>query len=144
MRYMPGKRAVIIDCAGNYARNPMPTDDVEWSLEKRSVPTRRINPDGNFYIRTCPVCFRVFKTADCCPYCGAEYPLHPREIKAHEQIELAKIDEQKQAEIAAEKRRLRQEVGMARTYGELVAIARKRGYNMGWVHVQMRLRSGRR
>lgn len=144
MRYIPGKRAVIIDCAGNFARNPMPTDDVEWSLTKRAKASERINPDGNFYIRTCPVCFRVFKTADRCPYCGSEYPLHPREIKAHEQIELAKIDEQKQAEIAAEKRRLRQEVGMARTYGELVAIARKRGYNMGWVHVQMRLRSGRR
>ena len=35
MRYLPDKRAVIIDHVGNYARFGMPDDDREWSLEKK-------------------------------------------------------------------------------------------------------------
>ena len=68
------------------------------------------------------------------------YPLHPREIKAHEEIELQAITAADLARVAAEKKKRRMEVGQARTYPELVKIAQERGYSMGWVYQMMRAR----
>lgn len=93
MRYQPGKTAKILDCVGNYARNPLPDSDVTWSLTEKRETRPRLNDRGDFAIRTCPKCFKVFKTAPVCPYCGAEYPLHPREVEAHREIELRRINE---------------------------------------------------
>ena len=53
MRYQPGKVATIIDCVGNYSRNPLFDADVEWSLTNSVRKKPRINPEGDFYIRTC-------------------------------------------------------------------------------------------
>ena len=128
MRYQPGKVAKVIDCVGNYSRNPLFDADVEWSLTESVRKKPKINENGDFFIRTCPSCFKVFKTAPVCPYCGSEYPLHPREIKAHEDIELARITAE-EAERAEQKRKqARMEQGKAKTFPELLAIGRERGY----------------
>ncbi len=37
MRYKPGKRAVIIDHVGNYARFGMPDDDRKWTLQDKQT-----------------------------------------------------------------------------------------------------------
>ena len=140
MRYQPGKVATIIDCVGNYSRNPLFDADVEWSLSQPLRKKPRINEAGDFSIRTCPRCFKVFKTASLCPYCGCEYPLHPREIKAHQDIELARITAE-EAEEAERKRRLaRAEQGKAKTFPELLAIGRERGYKnpAAWAQMVMR------
>lgn len=128
MRYMPGKIAKIIDCVGNYSRNPIPGESVEWSLDQPIKKRRNLNREGDFLIRTCPKCFMVFPTAQKCPYCGTDYPLHPREIAAHAEIELARINEAEAAKIEAAKKAARIEQGRASTYEELVAIGRQRGY----------------
>jgi flagellar biosynthesis/type III secretory pathway protein FliH len=83
---------------------------------------------GNFYIRTCPECFLTFQTAPVCPYCGAEYPLHPREIKAHEDIELARITAEEAEKIEKTKKAARIEQGRADSFESLVALGRRRGY----------------
>ena len=70
----------------------------------------------------------TFKTAPSCPYCGHEYPLHPREIKAHEEIELARITAEEAARVEIAKRKARAEQGRAQTFEELVALGRSRGY----------------
>lgn len=128
MRYQPGKVATIIDCVGNYTRNPLFDADVEWSLTQSVRKKPRISDTGDFFIRTCPKCFKVFKTAAICPFCGTEYPLHPRELKAHQDIELARITAQ-EAEAAERKRKqARMEQGKAKTFPELLAIGRERGY----------------
>ena len=128
MRYQPGKVAKVIDCVGNYSRNPLFDADVQWSLTESVRKKPKINENGDFFIRTCPSCFKVFKTAPVCPYCGSEYPLHPREIKAHEDIELARITAE-EAERAEQKRKqARMEQGKAKTFPELLAIGRERGY----------------
>ena len=128
MRYQPGKIAKIIDCVGNYTRNPLFDADVEWSLKESVRKKPHINTEGDFTIRTCPSCFKVFKTAPICPYCGEIYPLHPREIKAHENIELARITAE-EAKIAEQKRKqARIEQGKAKTFEELLAIGRAKGY----------------
>lgn len=140
MRYQPGKVAKIIDCAGNYARNPMPMDDVEWSLDKPSKRPVRLSPQGDFFVRSCPECFMTFRTAPVCPYCGAVYPLKPREIRAHEEIELRRISDDESEKLAAEKRKMRQEVGRAKTLPELLEIAKKRGYSPAWAYKMLHVR----
>ena len=139
MRYLPGKTAKIIDFVGNYTRVGLPDDDREWSLTKQ-IKKKSLDENGNYPIRRCPECFLTFKTAPICPYCGAEYPLSPRELKAHSEIELKRITQEEIERVNAEKKRARMEVGRAKTYGELVAIGRKRGYDnpTGWAYMIMK------
>ena len=143
MRYQPNKKAIIIDCVGNYSRNPLPDADVEWSLTELSKKKPRINTEGDFFIRTCPSCFKVFKTAPICPYCGEEYPLHPREIKAHENIELARISAEEAERAERERKKARIEQGQAKTFPELLAIGKSRGYKnpSAWAYAVMKGRN---
>lgn len=141
MRYQPGKVATIIDCVGNYSRNPLFDADVEWSLTSSLRKKPRINPDGDFYIRTCERCYKVFKTAPVCPYCGYEYPLHPREIKAHENIELQRITEAEIQQLEQHKKELRMEVGRCTTMADLFKIQRERGYSAAWVWKMARIKN---
>ena len=128
MRYLPGKTAKIIDFVGNYTSVGLPDDEREWSLERSLRPRRQLSDEGDFYIRSCPKCFMTFQTAPVCPFCGAEYPLHPREIKAHEEIQLQRITAEEMARVEQEKKKARQEQGRAGSFEELVAIGKARGY----------------
>lgn len=140
MRYQPGKVAKIIDCVGNYTRNPLPDADVTWSLNSAPKKRKPMDENGDFYVRMCPSCFKVFQTAPVCPYCKEPYPLHPREIKAHEDIELARITAEEAAKAEAARKRMRMEVGRARTLPELLTIAEERGYSPAWAYKMMRVR----
>ena len=128
MRYMPGKVAKIIDFVGNYTRIGLPDDEREWSLGEPLKRKQRLDSNGDFYIRCCPECYMTFKTAPVCPFCGTEYPLHPREIKAREEIELKRITAEEMARVEAEKKKARREQGRAQTFEELVAIGKAKGY----------------
>lgn len=128
MRYAPGKVAKIVDCVGNYTRNPLPDADVKWSLTESVKKKPKLNEEGDFFIRSCPECFMVFKTAPVCPYCGTEYPLHPREIEAHENIELARITAAEAEEAERKRKEARQQQGRAQTFPELLEIGKARGY----------------
>ena len=128
MRYLPGKTAKILDFVGNYTRIGLPDDDREWSLDKPISRKKITDDNGNFYIRCCHECFMTFATADMCPFCGTAYPLHPREIQAHEEIELKRISEEEAARIEAEKKKSRQEQGRAQSFEDLVRLGRSRGY----------------
>lgn len=128
MRYLPGKTAKIIDFVGNYARVGLPDEDREWSLGEPLKRRPRLDSNGDFYIRSCPECYLTFKTAPVCPYCGAKYPLAPREIQAHQEIELTRITAEEAKRIAEAKRKSRAEQGRAATFEELIALGRKRGY----------------
>ncbi len=128
MRYMPGKTAKILDFVGNYTRIGLPDDDREWSLGEPLKRKPRLTTDGDFTIRCCPNCYLTFQTAPKCPFCGAVYPLHPREIKAHEEIELQKITAADAIRVAEEKKAARIEQGRAQSFEELVALGKRRGY----------------
>lgn len=140
MRYQPDKLAVILDCVGNYARNPMPDAPVEWSLTRAEQKRRRADKNGNFYIRTCPKCFRVFPTADVCPYCGEPYPLHPRELAAHQEIELARINAEQARQAEQARKDARREQGMSGSFEALMELAKSRGYKdpAYWAHRVLR------
>lgn len=140
MRYQPGKIAKIIDCVGNYSRNPLPDADVEWSLTKSAKKSPRLTPAGDFKIRTCKECFMVFPTAPACPFCGAEYKLDPVEMKAHEEIELHRITEEQKQELERMNKQRRMEVGQCRTFDELLKIQSERGYKPGWAWKMAKLK----
>jgi hypothetical protein len=128
MRFKEGKRAVIIDMVANYLKLGTPDDYREWSLDKPTKARKDIDDNGNFFIRTCPKCYKVFKTAPVCPYCDTPYPLHPREIKAHEDIELSRIRAQDAQRVQDERKKARMEQGMAQSFEALVALGRAKGY----------------
>ena len=129
MRYRPGKTAKIIDAVGNYLRVGLPDDpDRIWSLEKPFPKRKQLNSEGNFYIRSCPECYMTFPTAPICPFCGTKYPLHPREIQAHQDIELQRITAEEALRVAEAKKKSRIEQGRANTFEELVRLGKQRGY----------------
>jgi superfamily II DNA or RNA helicase len=129
MRYMPGKIAKIIDFTANYTRIGLPDDpDRVWSLDKPLRKRRDMDENGNFYIRCCPECYMTFPTAPICPFCGTEYPLHPREIQAKQDIELQRITEEEAARVNEAKKKSRIEQGRANTFEELVKLGKQRGY----------------
>jgi superfamily II DNA or RNA helicase len=128
MRYLPDKTAKILDFVGNYTRIGLPDEKREWSLERPITRKKSLDDNGNFYIRCCPECFLTFATAPRCPYCGAEYPLSPREIKAHEEIELQKITAEETARINDMKKAARIEQGRAQSFEELLRLGRSRNY----------------
>ena len=128
MRYLPGKTAKIIDFVANYTRVGLPDDERKWSLGEPLKRKKQLNDNGDFYIRSCPECFMTFKTAPVCPFCGATYPLHPREIKAHEDIELQRITAEETAKVEAEKKKARQEQGRADSFEALIQLGKQRGY----------------
>ena len=141
MRYQPGKVATIIDCVGNYSRNPLFDADVEWSLTQSVRKKPRINTEGDFYIRTCEKCYKVFKTAPVCPYCNTPYELRDREIKAHEDIELQRISAEEAKKAEQHRKEMRMEVGRCNTIEDLIKIQKERGYAPAWVWKMARIKN---
>lgn len=141
LRYKPNKVAVIIDMVGNYQRFQLPDEPYEWSLTKPVRPRKELDGEGNFYVRTCPNCFMVFKTAPTCPYCFEEYPLSSREIEAHEAIELQRITAEEARKAEEQRKARRRQQGQARSFEELVEIGKQRGYKRPAYWAQMILRS---
>lgn len=144
MRYLPGKIAKIIDMVGNYLRVGLPDEDREWSLDQPVRKRRELSPEGNYYIRTCPECYMVFPVAPVCPFCGTEYPLHPREIQAQKDIELARITAEEAERVAEAKRKSRIEQGRAASFEELVKLGKQRGYKNPAYWAAQIMRSRRR
>lgn len=135
-----GKKAVIIDCVGNYQRHGLPDEYREWSLDGVKHKHRTNNEDGSYTIRSCPNCFRIFKTANKCPYCGHEFVVKGRELQCMEEVRLKKISEQEKIVMAEHKKKQRMEVGMARTKEDLIRIAKQRGYKPGWIYYQAKMK----
>ena len=139
MRYREGKRAVILDHVGNYARFGMPDDDREWSLEGRKK-SEKIIPDEEeeerFY--TCKNCYSVFPLikngikAEKCPQCGEPVAKKVRkEIQSDTETEIQKI----------EGFRINLKTpDDCKNYKELLDYAKSHGYKTGWAYYQARNR----
>ena len=135
MRYVEGKRAVIIDHVGNYARHGMPDDDRTWSLEKK--PKRTFKQEENEQaekMRQCPECYFTFtyEGRNVCPHCGYVFPKQERELEEKSEAKLIKVE------------------GFRLSYGdtpescgsyeELLVYAAHHGYKRGWAYFQARRR----
>lgn len=122
LRPRDGKRAVIYDFVGNAFRHGLPDADREWSLSKAVKPKRDGDRGDEVIVRECKRCFRVYKgNARTCPYCGADNGKPKPVIEEEARAELERIE-------ALERKRERMEVGMARSFAELVGIGKARGY----------------
>lgn len=142
LRYQPGKVCTIIDCVGNYLTHGLPDEQRSWTLEGVVKQHKTHNEDGAFTVRQCPYCYKVFQNTGQreCPYCHEPYPMHYRELKVIEEIELKKVTE---AEVKAEqerKARLKEDIRNARTAADFFAIAKKNGYSQGWAFKRARMR----
>lgn len=130
MRYKEGKRAVIIDHVGNYARFGMPDDDRVWSLAKKDKKQHKKEAEKPVNARMCPHCFAVSPPLPKCPYCGFVFPIKDRQIYGAnaelEKIEGFKLDFSTPDE--------------CKSYSELLAFARKRNYKPGWAYYQAKQR----
>ena len=127
MRYQPGKKAVIIDHVGNYARFGMPDDDREWTLDKKSRDKQAQREQNSVKAAICPECFRVFEPNEerTCPWCGALLPRKEREI-SEKPAELSKI----------EGFTLRYDKPSdCKSYKELQDYAKRHGYKPGYAYV---------
>ena len=116
-----GKRAIIIDYVGNAYAHGMPTEKRTYSLTERLRPRNDKRTEG-VCVRMCEHCFRIYAgTSPICPYCKHNNGRTKQQIEADERAELERVE-------AIRKRDERREVGMCRTFAQLVELGRKRGY----------------
>lgn len=138
MRYREGKRAIIIDHVGNYARHGLPDDDREWTLAKKDKSRKSEKTAPENAVTQCPTCFLTFHTRDengeiirNCPYCGAEIPVKERKTIEEKEAELQKI---------VGFRIDYSDPASCKTYAELREYGRKHGYKKGWAYFQAKTR----
>lgn len=113
--------AILLDHAGNIPRLGLPDDDREWSLEGKHKGKKRASDAPA--IRQCDKCYAVHRPAPVCPRCGFEYPKQSRAIE-----EVAgELEQVKTADIAI-RREVKAQQAAARSFDDLVALGRARGY----------------
>lgn len=139
MRYREGKRAVILDHVGNYARHGMPDDDREWTLEgvpKKKGEQLETAEEPAFY--TCQNCYAVFPLSvggshtECCPECGI-----PVQKKERKEIEVQAETSLQKIEGFVLNLKTPEE---CRSYKELLEYAESHGYKKGWAWHQAKAR----
>ena len=135
MRYKLGKRAIIIDHVGNYARFGMPDEERSWTLEKKQAGASRKSEGESVNLEQCPKCYAVFTPPEnqpvICPYCGFEFPVKERKLAVKADAELKKIDGFKlDFSSPAE----------CKSYSELLEYAKKCGYKPGWAYFRAKER----
>lgn len=137
-----GKKAIIIDYVGNVYKHGMPTMDREWSLKTKVKEYQPLNEDGSFKIRVCQECFSTYESSEKeCPYCGAIYETTPIEIENIKNVELKKVEEQKEIRrqlylnSVAQKVEQYESVEECETWAELTEFAKMKGYKPGFAYV---------
>lgn len=136
-----GKKAIIIDYVGNVFRHGMPTDDREWSLSSKVKEYNNENEDGTFKIRVCQECFSTFEAAPVCPYCGAVYETTPVEIQNIKEIQLKKVEEEKERQRQVYKNNIQAKVSEyespkeCKNWFELVQYCAVHGYKPGYAFI---------
>lgn len=137
MRYKEGKRAIIIDHVGNYARFGLPDADRQWTLEGRPKQEKAVKQDDKEKTIQCDKCFRVFPAVidgeklKACPFCGYVFPKQSREIKEEKQAVLQKIEGFVLTYDSP---------NQCNSYAELLSYAKKKGYKPGWAYYQAKKR----
>ena len=134
MRYLQGKRAVIIDHVGNYARFGLPDADREWTLEGKAKKHAK-SEQNTVDIITCPMCFRAFEPREkkdgCCPWCGEIILGKERIVEEKPETILEKVDGfVLRYDSPAD----------CKSFAELAALGKRRGYKPGWAWHQAKSR----
>lgn len=137
MRYKEGKRAIIIDHVGNYARHGMPDDIREWTLEKKEKRNiKKEEAEQAVKIKSCPECFFTFESPPpgqtvVCPHCGYVFPKAERVVETDTKAKLIKVEGFKLDYSSPDD---------CQTYTELLNYARVHNYKPGWAYYQAKKR----
>lgn len=124
----PNKIAIIIDFVGNCYAHGTPTEKRIYTLDDNGPRIRNSSREPEVTCRECSNCFRVYRGTDpICPYCGFDNKKPKKQIEMEEKAELERVE-------TIERKKKRQEQGMAQSYEALVEIGRKRGIKnyRGW------------
>lgn len=134
LRKHPGKtRALLLDHAGNCHLHGLITQHREWSLEEGTEKKRTPSE-----IRQCLKCYAVYESSGTvCPECGTTPPPKPREL-VKVAGELVPVEEAERAKEEAQR-----ELWGRKSFEEWVAIARKRGYKVGWARFRFEAQEAR-
>lgn len=136
LRLAKGKTmATIIDHVGNVRMHGYPDDYDHYSLLGEERAKRGASSAREIAVSTCIRCYASFRPAPKCPNCGAEIETKGREIREVDG-ELVEITRE------AEKLTKKEEEKLARTEFQLIAIARRRGYQYpeSWAKAKIRER----
>jgi superfamily II DNA or RNA helicase len=128
MRYLPGKKAIVIDHVANYTRFGLPDQDREWQLDPKQAEVRNEN---KVKVRQCPQCYYTHETAPVCPHCGYVYPVEDRTLKEIKEARLQKIEGFVTNYITPAE---------CKSYDELKVYAKIKGYKPGWVFHMAKVR----
>lgn len=134
LRRHEGKtRALLLDHAGNCHRHGLITQHRQWSLEEGTEKKRTPSE-----IRQCLKCYAVYESSGTvCPECGTTPPPKPREL-VKVAGELVPVEEAERA-----KQDAKRELWGRKSFDEWVAIARKRGYKVGWARFRFEAQEAR-
>lgn len=140
MRPKQGKTAIILDHVNNYTRFGLPDEPRDWSLTEKIKQREAMNEAGMLKTRMCEKCFCTY-SADlpACPYCGEPYKTKPIEIKRIKEIQLEEIKTRRKTE-AEEKVKELDTPNKCRSFAELQAYAKKKGYKPQWAYIQAKNR----
>lgn len=135
------KKAIIIDYVNNIQKHGLPTMDRQWSLDKKVKEYDNENDDGTLRIRVCKECFSTFEGGDVCPYCGAEYELTAIEIENIKEVQLKKVEEERELKrqqylsSVADRVQYYESVEQCTTWAELIEFAKMKNYKPGFAYV---------
>lgn len=131
MRFRPHKNAVIIDHVDNVSRHGLPNDERNWTLESRTKKESK----EEMMIKTCDKCYAVYhKEEPKCPICG-----HINKGRAREGYEVVGDADLEEVTESPFKLDFSHTIGAkqpkdCKTYKELDAIRKERGYKAGWTY----------
>lgn len=127
MRYKDGKRAIILDCVGNYARFGLPDADRVWTLEGKKKDKKEREQEEEVKVVQCPECYYTFEPPKfgrrVCPACGYIFPIESRKIEHEEDTELEKITGFTLDFSSPDD---------CKSYSDLLKYAKKMGFKSGW------------
>ena len=132
LRPYPGKaNAIILDHVGNCLRHGLAEQERDWDLSGRE---KRLKKSSLVETKQCSKCFAIF-AGTVCPQCGSQ-----REIVAREIEEVDGELQRLSIEDISKKREDRREEGKCKTLDDFRALAKQRGYKLGWAFFRWQAR----
>ena len=143
LRPSPGQaKAFVLDHVGNCLIHGLPDAERDWTLDGRKKRKRAANDnEPNIPVRQCPQCYAAHAPAPQCPQCGHVYEFDGRQVEQTD----GELKEVTGEAAEALRRRRKSEEGRAKTYEELVALGKARGYDKPeqWARIRMRYKKQR-
>ena len=132
LRPYPGKtNAIILDHVGNCLRHGLAEQERDWDLGGRE---KRLKKSSLVETKQCSKCFAIF-AGTVCPQCGSQREIATREIEEVDG-ELQRLS----IEDISKKREERREEAKCKTLDDFRALAKLRGYKLGWAFFRWQAR----